>query len=178
MKKYMVFMDAETDGLYGSFISVGMVVLNRQNEEVERAYYGMDKAKLKVTDPWVQENVLPILGEYEPCNTEEELLEKTWAFWMKYQDDAYAVADVEYPVECRLFEACVKLDFEERRWKAPFPFLDLSSMLYAKGLDPLTEREKLLDGFGNGKQHNALYDATLSAEIWKKYFRRETNGNN
>ena len=47
--------------------------------------------------------------------------------------------------------------------------LDLASMLYALGINPLEAREKLVQPLDEGKQHNALYDARMAMAIWKKY---------
>jgi hypothetical protein len=92
-----------------------------------------------------------------------------WDCWTKYADDAYAVGDVIYPVEAGLFEKCVELDVEKNKFRGPFPLLDLSSLLYSKGIDPLTERESLLEQNPEGTQHNALYDTETSVQIFKKY---------
>lgn len=164
MKKNLFFIDAETDGLYGTFLTVGIYVMSEKGEEIDSAYYGIKRDNMHVSEPWVIENVLPILGLYEECEEEEELLEKVWHFWEKYWEDAYAVADVQYPVECRLFEKCVQKDLQNRMYKAPFPLLDVSSILWANGIDPLEERKKLLKNVQKN-QHNALDDAIMSAEI-------------
>lgn len=169
MRDKYVFLDAETDGLYGKFLTVALVVVSEDGQEIEKAYYGICKENMIIKDSWVKENVLPILGTYENCLDEDELLEKTWDFWMKYSESAYAIADVPYPVEARLLESCVRKNVEERKFKAPFPLLDLSSMLYAKGHDPLVERNKIIDETDLiNLRHNALYDVELSIRIWKK----------
>lgn len=175
MKEKLLFIDAETDGLYGAILTAAMVAADKNGTEIERAYYGIAREHMVVTDPWVKEHVLPILGEYETCRDETELLEKVWAFWLRYQDDAYVIADVTYPVECRLFETCVRHNPAERIWKAPFPLMDLSSMLYAKGIEPLTDRSGLLGDNRNGTCHNALDDAIAALEIWKNYIKGPKN---
>lgn len=164
MKKNLFFIDAETDGLYGTFLTVGIYVMSEKGEEIDRAYYGIKRDNMHVSEPWVIKNVLPILGSYEECEEEEELLEKVWSLWEEYWEYAYAVADVQYPVECRLFEKCVQKDLQNRMYKAPFPLLDVSSILWANGIDPLEERKKLLENVQKN-QHNALDDAIMSAEI-------------
>ncbi|MBS7007934.1 hypothetical protein [Anaerostipes sp.] len=107
-----------------------------------------------------------MIGEYEEIGTEEELLEFFWMFWLKYHENSYCIADVPFPVECRLFQRCVQTDRESRQWKAPYPMLDLSSMLYSAGIDPLTPREDLIQE--KRKLHNALEDVKISLEIWKE----------
>lgn len=169
LKNKYVFLDAETDGLYGQFLTVALVAVSDNGQELEKAYYGICKENMVINDNWVKENVLPILGTYENCADEDELLDKTWNFWMKYSDSAYVVADVPFPVEARLFESCVRKNVEDRKFKAPFPLMDLSSMLYVKGYDPLMERNKIIEETHSANlQHNALYDVELSIQIWKK----------
>lgn len=167
MKNKLVFVDAETDGLYGSFLTVGLAAMDMEGNIIERAYYGIRRENLRVTDVWTRENVLPVLGDYEACENEDELLEKAWTFWMRYQQEAYAVADVVSPVEARLFMQCVQKNETMRKWQAPFPLLDLASMLMAAGYDPLIDRNRLLGRTAASEKHNALYDALTAAEIWR-----------
>lgn len=176
MKEYLFFVDAETDGLYGSFLSVAVIVTDCECRELERHYWGIAPQNLPVHNQWVIENVLPVMGEYEECWNEAELLENVWQIWEKYYDNAYAVADVCFPVETRLFETCIRQNLGERMYKGPFPFLDLSSLLYAKGENPLVEYEKLL-GEEVGAKHNALTDVEMLLRIWKNIkTRRENHG--
>ena len=98
MQTKFLFIDAETDGLYGSFLTVGLVVTDDAGNMIEKAYYGIKKENMMISDVWTRENVFPVLGDYEACEDEAELLEKVWAFWMKYREEAYAAADVMYQV--------------------------------------------------------------------------------
>ena len=176
MKKQLVFVDAETDGLYGAFLTVGMLAADISGREIERAYYGIRKENIQITDEWTKQHVLPLMGDYEVCGSEDELLEKVWAFWKRYEHDAYGVADVAYPVEARLLERCVRQYEQERKGYGPFPLLDMSSLLLARGIGPLKEREALLTQRPSGEKHNALYDVLVSAAVWREYFGAEFGG--
>ncbi len=167
-KDKLFFVDAECDGLYGAFITVAGMIIDVEGNEVERFYYGIQKENLHVKSEWVKENVLPKLGNYTVFPNEREMLEAFWEKWMKYQKDAYAIGDVIYPVECRLFQKCVEQNEIERSFLAPYPLLDLASMLYARGIDPLSERTKLSGCIKNAIQHNALFDIEMTTEIWKQ----------
>ena len=169
MDRKLFFVDAETDGLYGAFLSVAVVVTTADCREVERSYYGIRRENLHVRDPWVREHVLPIMGDYIACEDEAELLEQVWKLWEKYRKEAYAIGDVISPVEARLFAECARSD-SRRTFLAPYPLLDLSSLLYANGIDPLEERSRLLGGLPEGKEHNALDDVLTSIEIYRKLF--------
>lgn len=168
MNRNLVFIDVESDGLYGSFLTVALVATDIKGNEIERAYYGIKKENMKITEPWVQENVVPILGDYENCENETELLQKAWDFWSKYRENAYAVCDVGFPVEARFLAACVGLDSKENTFKAPFPLVDISSLLLAKGIDPLIERTKFLGISENELVHNAMFDVEMAILIWKR----------
>ena len=174
MKDKLVFVDAETDGLYGRFLSVAMIVTDREGKNIiDELYIGLGNVEKLVKEPWVLENVAGKMGAYEVCENEEELLNKTWDFWMKYEESSYAVADVQYPVEARLFQKCVEQDLEKRQWKAPFPLLDLSTILYWEGQDPLEDRTKLQTKYNNLEVHNALNDVKMAAFIWESLLRRK-----
>ena len=44
MQTKFLFIDAETDGLYGSFLTVGLVVTDDAGNMIEKAYYGIKKS--------------------------------------------------------------------------------------------------------------------------------------
>ena len=167
IKNKLFFIDAETDGLNGSFISVAIIVTDMECKEIERLYCGISKEKLDVKDEWTIKNVLPILGQYEEVNNEEELLERVWQSWEKYSNCAYAIGDVIFPVEARLFQKCIMKNVSERGMQGPFPLLDLASLLYANKIDPLCDREKILCNQNDNLQHNALYDVETMIKIYK-----------
>lgn len=166
--KGLFIIDAETDGLYGSFLSVAVLITDSNYNILREEYYGIKKANLHIQNEWVKTNVVPIMGEYEECADEQELLDKVWDLWIAYKDQVQAIADVVYPVEVRLFQKCVDMHPEERYFQGPYPLLDLSSLLYAKGYDPLVERKTLLKEPEIVKQHNALDDVRMTLEIYKE----------
>lgn len=172
MKKKCLFIDAETDGLYGSLITTAMMVTDEEGAELDRFYCGVRIRDEDTYQDWVREHVLPYLGSYEVCETEEILLERIWAFWEKWKQEVWVVADIPYPVEAAVFVKCVRRDPEHRQFEAPYPILDLGTILWTHGLDPLTERDSLLEGKREGMIHNAWSDVLTMIEIWKTYGRR------
>lgn len=166
-KKDLFFVDAETNGLYGSFLTVAIIHTDCFCNEIERYYWGIKPENMIVTDEWTRNNVLPILGDYVACENEYELLERVWAVWETCRERSYAVAYVAYPVEARLFSECVRHDEANRKFNGPFPLIDLSSILYTKGLYPLTLPEESSDQT-DAKQHNALYDVEQMILTYKK----------
>lgn len=166
MKKYM-FIDAETDGLYGSFLSIAAIVCDDMGNE-ESVFYAEKKIRLEdIQDKWVLENVVPYLGGEIEFETEKELLAAFWEFYRSHEG-CICIGDVIYPVEVKIFEKNVLENIEERKFQGPYPFLDLSSMLYAKGIDPAIERSTLIDT-KEYIAHRALDDVRVTIAIWKKY---------
>lgn len=172
-KDKLFFVDAECDGLYGNFITVAGIIIDIEGNEIDRFYYGIQKENLHVESEWVRDNVLPKLGNYTGFSSEKEMLEAFWKKWMSFQEDAYAIGDVIYPVECRLFQKCVEVNEMERSFLAPYPFLDLASILYAREIDPLSERIKLSGSIQDAIQHNALFDIEMTAKIWNQLRRNQ-----
>ena len=167
MNDKLLFIDAETDGLYGEFISVGVCVTDAKGKILEEYYIGRDLEQMEITSDWVKENVVPRLGEYKEFATQEDLLNEVWDIWQTNKD-ATVVGDVIFPVECRLFEETVKLNPEERTFAAPYPLVDVASMLLAKGIDPNISRSELL-GTKESEQHNALTDVRWTSRIYQEH---------
>jgi len=161
------FVDAETDGLYGPFLSVAALVTNPQGQELDRFYGAISPEHLKVTTPWVCANVVPHLWQAEVFYPDEDgLLEGFWSFWMKYREDTECIADVAYPVETHLFTQCVCRNLPERNFLAPFPLYDLSTLLKARNLPPLESRQTL-----SGEaltSHDAMNDVRMAAAVWNR----------
>ncbi len=165
------FVDAETDGLYGNFLSVAAIVLDDTGKEIAD-YYGTIKNPEKyVSVPWVKDNVLPYLkdsvrSDDDYYDSEKELIEAFYSFYREYADYD-VIADVPVPVEARLFIKAVENAIKEREFKAPFPLMDLSSMLYVKGYSPRVERRTIVD-CSDLRLHNSFDDVRMSIRIWKK----------
>ena len=165
------FVDAETDGLYGTFLSVAAVVLDEDGEETDSFYGTLKEAEKYVTSEWVRQNVLPYLkntirSDKDLYDSETELIEAFYSFYQAYID-CDVIADVPYPVESRLFIKAVGHNITDREFEAPFPLMDLSSMLYIKGYSPLTDRRSIVD-CSDLHMHNALDDVRMSIRIWRK----------
>lgn len=161
------FVDAETDGLYGSFLSVAAMVTDENGAEIDRFYAAVDISFEQIETEWVKENVYPYLKNADiRFDTEEEMLDSFWDFWMKHRQTSVCIAYVQYPVESRLFERCVMKNSTERAFWGPFPIYDLATLLDAKGLDFNADMQKLsaLDLAA----HDAMSDVKMMAEVWKK----------
>lgn len=157
--KYIVF-DVESVGIHGEGFAVGFVVMNADGSLVEEGMYSCRPAWAAGTVEnlcWVKDNIpaLPI-----NCSSPKEVRGLFWKIWLKYKSDTVMVADCAWPVETRFLNTIVGDDFDERQWHGPYPLLDLSSILFAIGEDPLTITERLPSEL---PAHNPLNDARQSA---------------
>lgn len=157
-------IDAETDGLYGQVLTLAVLVADEDGHVLHEFYGGIPDAIRSVQTPWVKEHVIPIIGEYQVFEDEEQLLEALWSLWENYKDKAQCYVDVAFPVESQLWRKTILKDAEHRSFNGPFPILDLSSILFAKGYDSLVPRQSLVEGF-EGQVHNALDDVRLTNAV-------------
>ena len=161
------YVDAETDGLYGRFLSVAALVTDGNGRELDRFYTALRIDCSDVRSEWVKRNVLPHLSHaLSFVSTEEELLDRFWEFWMKHREESDCIANVPYPVETRLFTACVKKDVTAREFLGPFPLYDLCTLLATRGYgaDPDVAA---LSGLGL-TPHDAMDDVRMMAAVWEK----------
>ena len=57
MKKF--FVDAESDGLYGAFLSIAAMVTDDAGAELDRFYASVNISCEQIHSEWVKENVYP-----------------------------------------------------------------------------------------------------------------------
>lgn len=166
-KPHLFFVDAETDGLYGSFLSVAALVTDGEGRELEEFYGEVAVSPAQLRSSWAREHVLPGMGKTDRVYSDEEALQEAfWAFWLRHRERAECVAYVQYPVEARLFTACVMRQPEKREFLGPFPLYDLSTLLSMSGLHFDADLQQL-----SGMQlpsHHALNDVRLSAATWRR----------
>lgn len=154
----MLFLtfDIESDGLYGEAFAVGAVVVDDNEAEIDR-FSGVAEMD-KVESEWVKQNCIPYLHEFPVYPDRKSMRDAFWKFYMKYRSNARIVSDVPVPVEASFLRACVMDDPENRMFLAPYPLIDVASVLFAAGMDPNMDRTQ----FGGGRAHNPLDDALNS----------------
>lgn len=150
--------DAETDGLYGEAFAIGAAVLDSAGTIIE-TFSGVAGAE-DVKSEWVLANSIPVLCDMPTFASRTALREAFWQFYMKWRSTSLILADVPYPVEAQLLRSCVEEDLDGRMYEGPYPLLDVASILYAKGENPLLDR--LTFSGWNGRVHHPLDDAIAS----------------
>lgn len=155
----MIFsFDAETDGLYGEAFAIAAIVMDDAGTVLD-SFSGMADVA-SVQDEWTLQNCVPYLGNLPAYRSRRELRGAFWAFYLKYREQCVIVSDVPFPVEAQLMRQCVEAD-AQNTFLGPYPLIDVASVFYARGLDPLTDR-LAYSGYA-GERHDPLTDATASA---------------
>jgi len=160
-------LDVESIGLYGLGFAVGWVVVDETGATLEEGYLACPhrEAVHSASDPsdleWVETHVCPHLPDSN-CEDLPELYDSFWVAWLAWkQEGAVLVADCAYPVETNFLRSCVLNDMS-RKWEGPYPVVDVSSVLLAKGFNPTKEFDRKENEL---PQHNPLCDARQSARI-------------
>ena len=160
-------VDAETDGLYGQVWAIGAVVLQIDEDWSEgRAVFSGMIDPVAVRDPWVRENIVPVV-DLPRYKDRVELFEAFWSFWLQHRGDSICVSDFGAPVEAGLFRACIERDLENHMWLGPYPMHELGTALLLTGRDPDTNRRELA-GKPDLVQHDPVDDAIAAAYCWKR----------
>lgn len=161
--------DAEANGLHGSILSVGACVLDTDHpgQPIDRAretfYVAREFRKWRLVK-WVEKNVIPAI-DAAPVNyakSDRAIRDRFWAWMLACKDRGdLIVADCPWPVEASFLSRCVSDDIEDRAFKGPYPLVDVSTLLYAAGMDPLASYAA--DLWPAAVPHNPLHDAIVSA---------------
>lgn len=159
---FMVF-DVESIGLHGEAFAAAYVVVNAQGKILNQACFSCPPEAARGSDDsrlWVATNVPPIGAQFR---TPREVRAEFWRRWVTWKSaGATLVADCAWPVEARFLAAAVDDDPHVREWAGPYPLIDLSSVLLARGRDPLATGERLPDEL---PAHHPLADAKQSARL-------------
>lgn len=158
--------DLEANNLHGEPFAVGAVVIDGHG-----TVHDSFTARCPIVgdvDPWVRVNVLPAIADM--AQTHGSYVDMREAFWRWYVA-AEAVSDYVlvsngYPVEYRFLLDCQDADLEERYWQHPFPILELSSILVAKGQASGIQKSQVRKNVRKDmtfSQHHPFDDAKLAA---------------
>ena len=172
MDKLFCVIDVESMGLYGEGFQVGYTLVNRERERLEEGliFTEMEYAQgLNRDFTWVSENVKSKICADESTidiyklSSISKVRDLFWEKWLKFKKHgAYIAADCIFPVESNFLISCVNQNTYQRAWDAPYPFIEISTLILACGQEPTATYDRLED---EKPQHNALADARQSARI-------------
>lgn len=158
--------DVESNGLHGDAFAVAGVLVDEHRHILEQ--FVARSPILGKVDPWVKENVLGPMNDIEETHADAKMMRSAfWKWYVPLKAGAdMVVAANPYPVEAQFLLACQNDDMSVRSFEHPFPYYDLSSMLYMLGIiAPAARREFVAKAWSGGetKAHNPLWDATATA---------------
>ena len=158
MKKNILIFDVESTSLYGTGFAVGAVVTNKSGIEIDK-FELLSKEGAEKANDWVKENVIPNLSDMPTCETDKELRDAFFNFYMKYKETSEIWSDVNFPVETNFLSSVVADDIEGRQWNMPYPLKDISTLVDVN-IDRCAECG--IDGL---RKHNPLDDSIASAKM-------------
>jgi hypothetical protein len=169
--------DAETNGLWGEPFAIGALVYNESGEETARFVARLSDEK--VTNDWVQENVLPQIKAIPVTHQSyTEMLKDFAAFYMQHKEGADILVHMGVPVEAKILRDMYEFGFIGE-WDCPFPLCDLAGNLQQAGENPtsvdeyIKKYELCVPDFEGGT-HNPLYDSAVAAAVYR-HLRAEHN---
>lgn len=158
----LLSFDVESIGLHGEGYAVGYVVIFG-GKEVEARYFACAPRLadgFESDREWVANNIPEIVSESPDPFT---VREKFWRVWMHWKaQGAVLAADCGWPVEGRFLNRCVDALSKERAFAGPYPFLEISSVLWARGIDPMANYDRLPNEL---PKHDPVCDARQSARL-------------
>lgn len=173
MKKNVLSLDAESDGLWGNPFAVAATLTTAEGNDV--ASFAMRLNDAVVSNEWARQNVLPHIQDIPVSHIEgyETLLREFAAFYMANKTGAVVIAHNPCPVEAHLFRECHRIG-AIGDWDAPYPLIDLNGLLDLAGEDPTLGgscgRQYILDHgleMPTGSDDNPLFDCRAATVIYR-----------
>jgi hypothetical protein len=158
--------DVESNGLHGAAFAVAGVLIS-PSRNVLSSFVARCPIIGEV-DGWVAENVLGPMETIESTHKDaRSMRDAFWGWYVATKPRAgIIVAANPYPVEARFLIDCQNDDLPNRSTDHPFPFYDLSSMLFMIGAKTPPNRREFtataVDGLA-GAAHDPQWDALATA---------------
>lgn len=166
-----IFFDTEFTGLHQSttLISIGAVAENGRSFYAELTDYDQSQV-----DNWIKENVIENMilghgiettGDHVRVRNTKDRISLILRNWLEEFDSVEMVSDClayDWVLFCELFGGAFGIP--ENVYYIP---LDLSSLFFARGVDPDISREEFC-GMQKGIKHNALWDARVTKACFEK----------
>jgi hypothetical protein len=180
-----LFFDVETRGLYGEAFAVGYILTTDTGEVVTeginvcpRRDTDIDSLVADSCDEWLDANCLPFIpcaDMASPADLRREFRLFLRSVAKHFPGPLRFVVDCGFPCESRFLLEVYKnyLAFEsagEREKVSPYPLFDLSTLLLAKGHDPVGSYARREDEL---PAHNPLNDSRQTMRLWFQLLRGE-----
>lgn len=175
--KFLI-IDVESAGLYGDGFAIAYVLINRDGLRLKEGVFftQIEYAKgLCRNLQWVKEYVKLDFDRFNNAEISRlpsihDVRNQFWSLWCELKNkypDIYLAGDCIFPVEANFLRDCVMIDDSSRQWNAPYPIIEISTLLLACGKDPKGKYQREDDEL---PEHNSLCDARQSARIMIECF--------
>ncbi|MCF8245532.1 MAG: hypothetical protein K9J37_13660 [Saprospiraceae bacterium] len=162
MKPNILVFDCEAVHLHGVTFAAAALVIDRSTRQILDQFELLAEEGIPMCGDWVQENVLPHLGDLPTCKTSKELRDRFFQFYQQHKGTADIFSDVNFPVETNFLSAIVADDPEKRQFEMPYPLYDVANFV-----DVNIERFAAC-GIPNLRKHHPLDDALASGICYLK----------
>lgn len=189
MKTYFVF-DVESIGIHGEAFSVGGGIYCFKDNEIKTIdefiiHCDPENAHGDKSDKeWVMQNCPnPHNNPHIPdtfihASSPDEVRKQFWAIYKEYKfiyKDLTIAAECCWPVESSFLSKCISDDIVERKWQGPYPLIDIASVMFATGMDPMATYERLPN---ETPAHHPLMDVRQSVRLLKMALDKIANNKN
>lgn len=166
MEKLFMVFDVESIGLHGEGFAYGFTVIDGDGAELDsglyscptNSAYGYSDDDRKWVSQFCKPETFPTTN-LSPHGIRNRFMHD-WTHWKN--KGATLWADCAWPVEAGFLIQCVKDRLNDNQHSGPYPLFDISTLLFAKGFDPLANYGRLPSEL---PAHNPLNDARQSARI-------------
>ena len=157
MKNLFIF-DVEATSLYGTGFAVGCIVAQPNGTIIDTFELLSEEGK-KQAGEWVKTNVIPSLDDMPRCETDLELRNRFFDFYLRHKETCDFYSDVNFPVETNFLAAVVNDYLEKRQWSMPYPLFDIANSVQVS----IDRAEKYENGTGcKLRKHNPVDDCIAS----------------
>jgi len=164
LKHDLIVIDVESNGLWGQPFAVGAVCMTAGGRVLRtfRSRCNIDE----VPDEWIVENEIEEKLSHFPLVEGQRELIAGFVNWLIQEENLAAgvFVDVGFPVDTGFLGLFKLLDPQWRKY-APYPLLEVSSIIMSAGASPRVDREeyaKELIGEKTGMAHDPVWDAEVS----------------
>lgn len=161
---YFVF-DVESVGLHGEGFAVAGGIYTPRGACQREFAYACPPAEAKGDDDdrlWVAQNVPMMEVTHRLPVLVRDAFWKEWIDAKAQYPGIVMAAECLWPVEAKFVAYCIKGNPGQRKWEGPYPFLEISSVMVAAGMDPMGDYDREP---GELPKHNPLADARQSARL-------------
>jgi hypothetical protein len=160
---FFMVIDVESIGLHGEGFAVGWVVIDREGNELDSrmlACLPTIAKGSKDSHEWVRASIPALRKTHDSAWQMRSAFFAAWLHWKA--QGAVLAADVAFPVESRFLAQCIDDNLMQYEWCGPYPLIDIASVRFAAGMNPIDTRERLPSEL---PQHDPLADARQSARL-------------